>query len=57
METDDFDNVETYFSYECEDSNGWLVTHFNGGDGYYVTKESYDKLLQAYKELKHRMGV
>jgi len=50
-----FENVETYFSYEYEDSDGYMQTSWNGGDGYYVAEMDYDRLLNAYKELKHRM--
>lgn len=50
-----FENVATYSAYYYENDEGHLLTQFYGGDGEYVDYEDYRSLLNAYKELKHRM--
>lgn len=51
----DFGKVEVLSAYDCENDEGRLMTHFYGGDGEFVRYEDYEELLNAYKELKHRM--
>lgn len=53
----DFGQVRSWFAYEAENENGGLVTHFEGGDGEYVSYEDYKELLAAYNKLQQSPAV